>query len=222
MLHRPVLAGVWDYSNFRSDLRGRLQRTARFIAVTTYGGPAEAEAMIRRVRQIHERVRGVLPDGTPYAASDPALLSWVHLAGASSFLDAWIRYAEPDMSIDDQNRYFYEMAKVAAALGADPIPLNRSEAQRQFEATRSRLVYDARTREVARFVLTGRIMPLVGEPARLLVTRAACDLLPPWARRMHGLTDPPFSRPLARAGVSALAHTVRWALNQPGRASQAQ
>ncbi|RYY09015.1 MAG: DUF2236 domain-containing protein, partial [Alphaproteobacteria bacterium] len=36
MLHPAVLAGVWDHSQFRSDLNGRLRRTARFIALTTY------------------------------------------------------------------------------------------------------------------------------------------------------------------------------------------
>ncbi|HEX2941367.1 MAG TPA: oxygenase MpaB family protein, partial [Rhodopila sp.] len=35
MLHPSVLAGVWDHSSFRSDMQGRLRRTARFIAVTT-------------------------------------------------------------------------------------------------------------------------------------------------------------------------------------------
>ncbi len=35
MLHPAALAGVWDHSNFRHDMLGRLRRTARFIAVTT-------------------------------------------------------------------------------------------------------------------------------------------------------------------------------------------
>ena len=35
MLHPAVLAGVWDHSNFREDMLGRLRRTARFIALTS-------------------------------------------------------------------------------------------------------------------------------------------------------------------------------------------
>lgn len=54
MLHPSVLAGVWDHSNFRADMQGRLRRTARFIALTTYGGQDEARAVIARVRGIHE------------------------------------------------------------------------------------------------------------------------------------------------------------------------
>src|SRR3954470_22896371 len=56
MLHPAVLAGVWDHSNFRADMHGRLRRTARFIALTTYGGREEAEAVIARVRRIHDQV----------------------------------------------------------------------------------------------------------------------------------------------------------------------
>ena len=130
MLHPAALAGVWDHSDFRTDMHGRLRRTARFIAVTTYGGRDEAEAAIARVRRIHDRVSGTLPDGTAYAANDPALLAWVHVAEAGSFLNAWRRYVEPGMTAGDQDRYFAEMAQVARALGADPAPSDRAAARR--------------------------------------------------------------------------------------------
>src|SRR4051794_18595947 len=128
MLHPAVLAGVWDHSNFREDMLGRLRRTARFIAVTSYGGRDEAEAAIARVRSIHHQVSGTLPDGTPYLADDPALLAWVHVTEASSFLAAWVRYGEPGMPAADQDRYFAEVAQIAEALGADPVPRSRAEA----------------------------------------------------------------------------------------------
>jgi len=211
MLHPAVLAGVWDHSRFRQDMRGRLRRTARFIALTTYGGQAEAAAVIAHVCGIHERVRGVLPDGTPYAANDPALLAWVHLAETTSFLDAWLRYAEPAMSSADKDRYFAEMACVAQALGADPIPRSRTQARRMLDAMRPALLCDARTREVARLVLTQRAPHVMAEPVQALTMQAAVDLLPAWARRMHGLHSPSFSRPLVRAGTHTIARTLRWA-----------
>src|SRR4028119_1729994 len=55
MLHPAVLAGVWDHSDFRADMHGRLRRTARFVALTTYGGREEAEAAIARVRPNNPR-----------------------------------------------------------------------------------------------------------------------------------------------------------------------
>ena len=211
MLHPAVLAGVWDHSKFRADMHGRLRRTARFIALATYGGRAEAETAIAHVHGIHDRVRGVLPDGTPYAANDPALLAWVHLTETTSFLNAWIRYAEPNMSAADQDRYFAEMAQVADAFGADPIPRTRSEALGLFETMRPLLRCDARTREVARLVLTQRAPSRLAEPVQALTMQAGVDLLPAWARRLHGLRAPALSRPLVRAGTLGIAQTLRWA-----------
>jgi uncharacterized protein (DUF2236 family) len=211
MLHPSVLAGVWDHSNFRQDMHGRLRRTARFIALTTFGGRDDAEAVIARVRAIHDRVCGTLPDGCFYAASDPALLAWVHVTEATSFLDAWIRYAEPAMSLVDQDRYFVEMGQVAQALGADPIPRSRTEARALIEATRPHLVCDARTQEVARLVLTQQAKNRVAEPFQALTMQAGVDLLPTWARRMHGLPEPLFTRTLVRAGTLGMARTLRWA-----------
>lgn len=211
MLHPAVLAGVWDHSNFRSDMQGRLRRTARFIALTTYGDPSEAKAMIARVRAIHAKVTGTLPDGRKYAANDPALLAWVHVTEATSFLDAWMRYAEPHMSRADQDRYFTEMERVASALGADPIPRNRSEARDLIAAMRPALGCDDRTREVARLVLSQPAPNRIAEPFQALTLQAAADLLPAWARRMHGLPEPSLTVPLVRAGTLGIARTLRWA-----------
>jgi len=210
MLHPAVLAGVWDHSNFRTDMQGRLRRTARFIALTTYGGKEDAEAVIAHVRGIHDRVRGVLPDGTPYAANDPSLLAWVHLTEATSFLGAWVRYAEPGMTAADQDRYFAEMARVAEALGADPIPRSRAEARRLMDAMRPGLRCDVRTRQIARLVLAQPAPSHMAEPLQALTMQAGVDLLPDWARRLHGLHNPVLARPLVRAGTLGVAQTLRW------------
>ena len=211
MLHPAVLAGVWDHSNFRTDMHGRLRRTARFIALTTYGGRAEAEAAIARVRRIHAHVRGSLSDGTPYAADDPSLLAWVHVTETTCFLGSWIRYAEPNMTVADQNRYFGEMAQVAEALGADPVPRSRAQADRLIDAMRPRLRVDAKTREVAQLVLSQRSPDLIPEPFGAMLMQASVDLLPEWARRMHGLANPALGIPVLRIGTLGLAHALRWA-----------
>ncbi|MFH5926863.1 oxygenase MpaB family protein [Roseomonas xinghualingensis] len=213
MLHPAVLAGVWDHSNFRADMHGRLRRTARFIALTTYGGREEAEAAIARVRGIHEHVRGILPDGTPYAAGDPALLAWVHVTEATSFLDAWIRYAEPSMPAADQDRYFGEMARIALALGADPVPHSRAEARELIRRMRPQLLCDMRCREVARLVLSQKAPHPMVEPLQALTMQAGIDLLPAWAQRMHGLSAPMISLPLVRAGTLGIARALRWAFH---------
>jgi len=211
MLHPRVLAGVWDHSNFRADMLGRLRRTAKFIALTSYGGREEAEAAIARVRAIHTKVGGTLPDGTPYRADDPRLLAWVHVTETLSFLGGWVRYAEPGMPAADQNRYFAEMAQLGERLGADPIPRTKSEALALLQAMRPELQVDARTREVAGLVLNARAHKRAAEPLQRLTMQAAVDLLPDWARRMHGLANPAPLTPLVRAGTLGVARTLRWA-----------
>jgi uncharacterized protein (DUF2236 family) len=212
MLHPRVLAGVWDHSGFRDDMHARLRGTARFMAQTTFENRASAEAQIERVRHIHDAVAGQLPDGTPYAANDPRLLAWVHVAGAMSFLGGWMRYGEPGMSAADQDRYFAEMAVVAEMLGADPIPRSRAEAEAIVADFLPELKADERSREVLHLLLHQRPPTLMLVPFQALTMNAAIELLPDWARRMHGLPTPTLTKPAIRIGTRGIAETVRWAL----------
>lgn len=213
MLHPAVLAGVWDHSNFRTDMLGRLRRTARFIAVTGYADRAEALAAIAQVRAVHDRIGGTLPDGTPYTANDPDLLAWVHVSEMVSFLDAWIRYAEPDMLLSEQDLYFAEMAMIGEMLGAVTVPRSRAEALALIETMRPALTVTDRTREVAHLVLNQPARSAASAPIQAMVFQAAVDLLPRWAREMHGLHGPVLTRPLVRAGTHGVAKTLRWAFS---------
>ena len=213
MLHPEVLAGVWDHSNFREDTLGRLRRTARFIAVTTYGERTTAEAAITRVRRIHEHIGGILPDGTPYKATDPAALAWVHATETLCFLEAWLRYGEPGTSLADRDAYFSEAGQIGRALGADPVPQTHAAARLYVEQQRAFLRGDERAREVARFLLDRPASRPSHAPVQAGVFAAAIDLLPPWAREMHGFANPPLARPIIRAGAVGLARTLRWAFS---------
>jgi len=212
MLHPKVLAGVWDHSNFRDDMHARLRGTARFIAQTTFETRTSAQAQIARVRHIHDAVSGTLPDGTPYSANDPRLLAWVHVAEASSFLDGWIRYGEPGMSAAEQDRYFAEVAQIGEMLGADPIPHSRTEAEAIIRGFLPELSADSRSHEVLHLLLDQRPPSAMLIPFQMMTMRAAIDLLPDWARRMHGLHRPTLSRPAILAGTWGVAETVRWAM----------
>lgn len=215
MLHPKALAGVWDFSNFRTDMGGRLRRTAAFIAVTTYGERAEAEAAIARVRRIHAKVAGHLPSGLPYKADDPELLAFVGVTEALGFLDAWVRYRNPIMLVRDQDRYIAEMAHISGLLGAAPMPETRREAERFLHAMRPQLKVDSRTREVASLILSAPPPTPAMAPAHRLLLDAGIDLLPPWARRMHGLAGAGLRTPFVRAGAGSMGAVLRWALNGP-------
>ena len=211
MLHPKALGGVWDHSDVQSDMLGRLRRTARFIAVTTYGERASAEAAIAKVRSIHRHVGGELPNGTTYRADDPHLLAWVHVAGALMFLNGWRRYGEPRMSAADQDRYFAESGEVARMLGADPVPLTRREAERLVAELRPELHSDDRTQAFRDLVLRAPTPSLAEKPVQQLLMRAAVDLLPPFARDLHGLGTGLIPTPVVRSATMGMAGTLRWA-----------
>ena len=176
MLHPGALAGVWDHSDFRGDLLGRLRGTARFIAGTTYGDINEAEALIERVRRIHGKVTGRLPDGQAYSANDADLLTWVHVAEVSSFLGAYLRYVDPDLSAEAQDRYFAETADIARRLGATRVPRSGVEVASYLEGMRPALRYDHRTREVVQALQSQHAPSRASAPAMKLAFDAAKDL----------------------------------------------
>lgn len=212
MLHPAALAGVWDHSNFRQDMHGRLRRTASFIATTTRGSTEAADAAIARVRAIHERVTGVLPDGTPYAANDPHLLTWVHVAEARSFLAAYLRYRDPNFPGARQDAYYGEMAMLAHKLGATDVPTTRRDVAAYLRTMRPALRQDARTRDVARTLLNQPAASAAALPLQRIMLDAGVDLLPEWASAMHGLQMPIARRIAVRTGGAGAARLLRWAL----------
>ena len=215
MLHPAALAGVWDHSNFRRDMAGRLRRTAQFIAGTTFGGTAYAHQLIDRVRRIHDAVGGTLPDGTPYRANDPDVLLWVHATGARCFLDAYRRYRAPWLTVADQDRYFAETAVVARALGSAEPPLTRAGIDAYIEAMRPALKADARTAEVTRILMAHPAPNPLVAPLTGMMMEAGIDLLPGWAATMQGVGVSAPRRPLVRAGSGGMGVVLRWALSQP-------
>ena len=212
MLHPAALAGVWDHSDFRRDMAGRLRRTAGFISVTTYGATEAAEQMIARVRHVHDRVKGTLPDGTPYAANDPHLLTFVHAAEVDSFLRAHRTYRDPDFSDEQADRYLAEMAQIARRLGAVDVPEDRHQLARFLASVRGELRVDARTRTVARTLLNQPAPSPALAPVSNWLTQAGIALLPDWAARLHGLDGAVAMRPAIRAGTRRLGGAIRWAL----------
>eukprot|EP01132_Coremiostelium_polycephalum_P012241 gene12241-14967_t len=211
-LHPLALAGVWDHSNFRQDMLGRLRRTSQFISGTTFGSRRDAEWLIEKVRTIHLQVVGHAPDGRPYAPSDPELLTWVHVAEVSNFLAAHLRYRNPDLSARDQDRYYSEIALVAEQLGARHVPRSRQEISDYLERIRPQLLCDQRSHEVLRLLLNAPSPSTLAKPFGSLMMQAGIDLLPDWASDMLGQKQSPIQRQMIRAGVRRSAPLLRWAM----------
>jgi uncharacterized protein (DUF2236 family) len=212
-LHPLAMAGVAGHSNYRHDPWGRLQRTADFLAATTFGPAVEAERAVERVRRVHDHVRGVAADGRPYAANDPHLLRWVHLAEIDSFLAAHDRFGEDRLTDDERDRYVADAAVIARALGV-PAPPETVRAMRdQLRGYRPELRGSPQAREAARYLLVQPPLPLAARPAYGLIAASAVALLPRWARRPLHLPFLPVTETVALrpAGV-AVTRTLRWAM----------
>lgn len=209
MLHPLALAGVWDHSNFRDDMLGRLRRTSQFVSVTTFGPTAEAERLIAKVKAIHLKVNGISSDGRPYAASDPDLLTWVHVVESSCFLASHLRYRNPHLPCDQQDRYYGETARVAAALGARDIPTTCAAVEDYLQRMRPQLVCDERTREVARILLAAPAPSTLARPFGALVMQAGIDLLPDWAQRQFGFETGVLRQRLIRVGTAGVGKVLR-------------
>lgn len=212
LLHPLALAGVWDHSNFREDLLGRLRRTSQFISGTTFGSTRDAEWLIDKVRSIHLKVVGTAPDGRHYAASDPDLLTWVHVAEVSSFLAAHLRYCNPRLSVADQDAYYDEIALIAERLGARDVPRSCRQVDDYLQHMRPQLQCDARSLEVVGILLEAPAPSRLAEPVGKLMLHAGIDLLPDWASALLGLHQGPLQRRIVRLGVERTAPVLRWAM----------
>ncbi|WP_193138094.1 oxygenase MpaB family protein [Klebsiella aerogenes] len=209
MLHPLALAGVWDHSRFREDIFGRLRRTSQFISATTFGTTDDAERLIAKVQGIHQRISGVAPDGTPYRASDPALLTWVHVAECSSFMASHLRYKRTIVTAARQEQYYREAAEVARRLGAEDIPETPRQVAEYLQDMRPQLRCDERTREVAQVLLTTRLPGWLSQPVGRWMMVAGIDLLPDWAQQMLAIPINPLQRRTARVAVNGVARVLR-------------
>jgi len=212
-LHPRALAGVWDHSNFRTDILGRLRRTTIFVAATTYAPTTEAERLIARVRAIHERVVGHDERGQAYAASDPALLTWVHATEVSSFLNGYQRYRGVVVPRRLQDRYYAETSVIAEKLGAVDVPKSAAAMRRYFDAVQGELSFGTRSAEVLAVLAQMQLPIPVAGVSRHLFLGAGAALLPDWARtRMPRTTMLRLRDEAAARGLYALAPVLRAAL----------
>ncbi|MFP8966538.1 oxygenase MpaB family protein [Pokkaliibacter sp. CJK22405] len=211
MMHPLTLAGVWDHSNFREDMIGRLRRTGQFIAATSFASEPQAQAIVDKVRGIHDRIEGIAADGRHYRANDPALLTWVHVAEVRSFLHAYCRYKHP-LTREEQDTYYREVALNARMLGAENVPESVDEVEAYMAAMRSELLVDDRVREVRDLLRSSYLGSKAMLPVLRLFMYAAADLLPRWAAQELELDLHRPQRIAVRGSVKTVASVLRWAV----------
>ena len=182
-----VRTGVWEHTTFRIDPIRRLRRTGLAAMVTIYGARGMAEAMIARVRRMHDKVAGSTPAGKAYRATDPELLNWVQGTAAYGFLQAYHAYVRP-LSDLERDRYYAEGTLAASLYGASAAT-SEAALEMRFEAMANQLERSDILFEFLAIMRSAPILPLPLRPVQPLLIRAAIDLTPYWLRRIVGLTD---------------------------------
>jgi uncharacterized protein (DUF2236 family) len=213
-LHPLAMAGVAQHSDYRKRPLERLRRTSHYVAATTFGDRATAEAAAARVRRIHRRVRGIDPvTGNAYSADDPDTQLWVHCVEWHSFLAAYRAYATSRLSREEENRYIAEGAPIAALLGVPEasVPKTVEEMRAYFADVRPQLCVSDSTRDAIGFVLNPPLTrELIALQLPLRITAAAAlALVPHDLRRLAGIAQPRIVDGLLRAAVTPAAAALR-------------
>jgi len=197
-LHPLAMAGVDQHSNWRSDPVGRLAATSGYLATISFGDRAAAERAAARVRRVHEHITGTdTITGRPYAASDPALLLWVHATLVESGIVAAASFGTP-LSAEDSDRYVAEMTAAAELVGipAGLAPANLADLRDYLSPARHDLRCTPAAAESMAYLLDP---PGLDEDVAEIwadIKDGVLAVLPGWALEMYGY--PPRSLTEAR------------------------
>jgi uncharacterized protein (DUF2236 family) len=124
-----ALAGVSQHSAYDTDPLGRLERTTRWLTITSFGSTEAIAKEARRVNALHHHVQGEYESPKRiierYEASQARHLLWVHCAFTDSFLVAYSELGrDDDRSVKN---YVKEWAKSAEPLGLTNAPSSDKE-----------------------------------------------------------------------------------------------
>jgi len=194
-LHPLAMAGVDQHSGWREDPVGRLAATSAYLATVSFGEKAEAERAAARVRRVHERVRGIdTVTGQPYAASDPALLLWVHAALVDSGIAAAKLFGTP-LPPQDADRYVAEMVAAAELAGVPRslVPASVAALERYIASARPGLRCTPAASESMSYLLSPHGLDPDIAGIWQDIAAGAVAALPGWARAMYGYRTQPLT-----------------------------
>lgn len=135
--HPVVGAGVAQFSTYKTDPWGRLDRTTRHVTNFIYGGPVKAPKGAKELRELHRGIQGTDDKGRRYTAMDPEAYAWVHLTLFHAIDRSRTLYATP-LTADERARFYEEWKIVGDLLGVrrNQVP----ETVRDFDAYLERMI----------------------------------------------------------------------------------
>jgi uncharacterized protein (DUF2236 family) len=210
-LNEPVTYGTNRFSDYTRDPIKRLGFTASFVMGVTYGSTPVAEKLIDTVRTMHKRVHGTMPDGRGFSATSSADIIWTGVTQAYAIARAHQRYHPEPLPRPDLDRYFAEYAVISAKLGAADPPRSLADVEDYLATMRPRLTISEEVLETVRFLRAPYGSDPLTRAGSLVVSRAATDLLPGWAKTLLGLRPRTPKTPLAaRAAAHVLTRALRY------------
>lgn len=158
----------------------------------------------------------IAPDGRPYAASDPHLLKWVHIAEIESFLTAYQVFNPHPLSPQDADTYVAQTSLIAEKLGVVDPPRSVQRLYDDLWTYGPELEATPAARETVEFLIYDPPLPPSAKPGYWLLAAAAISILPSSARRMLDLGDWRLTDALvARPAGDLSTRLVRWAFSHP-------
>ena len=180
------------------DPYARLRRTAEVLNAAVYGERDQADVATTRVRQVHSRVRGTLPEpvgvfpaGTPWAADDPDLLLWIIATLADSGSLVYDRYVTP-LSRYERDAYWEDWKLIGGLFGLRETDMPSSSRVLELylrEMLEGEVLHvSPRARELGIQIVMRPPVPLAARPLLELANFITVGLLPESIRRQYGLS----------------------------------
>jgi uncharacterized protein (DUF2236 family) len=219
--HPLAVFGLLSHSSALEEPYDRLGRTAQVMNTIVFGTRAEADRIGKRIRAMHRRVSGRLPNaigpypaGTPYRADDPDLLLWVLYTLVDSAAVVYSRYVRP-LSVE-QRAAFWEDYKVVGKLfglrrGEMPATLADLDAYGRRMLDGDQLLVTDWARERARQIVLSPPVPALARPALETANFVTIALLPNQIReqyRFSPLPPPALRRALVAGGARYFRRAV--------------
>jgi uncharacterized protein (DUF2236 family) len=216
--HPVAFTGFFAHTGALDDPYARLQRTVRVLGLIGFGDKAEAQKATARVRSIHTRIHGVLPEaagrfpaGTPYSAADPDLLLWILACMADSALVVYQRYVR-SLARDERDAFWQDYKVIGREFGLGDADM--PEEIEDFELYMHDMVEgdDLFVTDAARELALGIVMrppvPLRARPMLEVANFVTVGLLPPRVRRMYGFSWDPARALVLRGGAEYAKRVV--------------
>jgi uncharacterized protein (DUF2236 family) len=199
--HPLAFAGLTANTNGLEAPFRRLVHTAKTMEVVFFGSREDADRQTRRVRLMHERVRGAIdesaghyPAGSSYRADDPEFLLWILACLADSAETFYERFVRR-LSDEEREAYWQDYLLVG-----EMFALPREQAPPTYAAYRAYieerlaspdLFVTEHARELGTRVAFDLPVPDHRRPALSVINFAVLGSLPPRVRDLYGLSWSP-------------------------------